>query len=134
MTAPIPSVTRLNGPSARLRVVPSAASASARSVVMDLVAQSDIGDPGEWLKQSPPAGGRRNYFWYEWDDSDVRRDGIMLHEPRAYDRGQVKLLIAPLSVPIHSIPIAAAEPQPHACRQDDQSIAVKPWLQLPHPI
>jgi hypothetical protein len=26
------------------------ASASARSVAMDLVAQSDIGDPGEWVQ------------------------------------------------------------------------------------
>src|SRR5258707_14824674 len=70
MTAPIPSVTRLKGPSARLRVVPSAASASARSVAMDLVAQSDIRDPGEWL-QSISAPGRRaepllvrvGFFW-----------------------------------------------------------------------
>src|SRR5512142_384480 len=42
MMAPTPSVTRLNGPRVRLSDLPPVASASARSAVMDLVAQRDM--------------------------------------------------------------------------------------------
>src|SRR5512144_378109 len=53
MTAPTPSVTRLKGPRVRLRDLSPVASASARSAVMDLVAQRDMtGIPGRWCPES----------------------------------------------------------------------------------
>src|SRR2546425_8857610 len=63
MTAPMPSVTRLRGPSARLRACSPAASASARRVAIGLVANRVI-------RQS---GGRRGHSPRRRDDRDYRR-------------------------------------------------------------
>src|SRR5512143_3392974 len=60
MTAPTPSVTRLKGPRVRLRDLSPVASASARSAVMDLVAQRDMaGSPGGGGRDSAGSDERR---------------------------------------------------------------------------
>src|SRR2546425_5233774 len=64
MTAPMPSVTRLRGPSARVRACSPVASASARSVAIGLVAKRLIRQSGSCRRRSQ----RR------WDDRDCERD------------------------------------------------------------
>src|SRR5256885_12443751 len=63
MTAPMPSVTRLRGPSARTSACSPVASASARSTAMGLVANSDI----------PQSGDRRFRPTAMWDGRDSGR-------------------------------------------------------------
>src|SRR5512146_1127645 len=75
MMAPTPSVTRLNGPRVRLSDVSPVASASARSAVMDLVAQRDMaGIPGPWCPESAGRDVASNRLRGGGEDSGAGRD------------------------------------------------------------
>src|SRR5437762_6605996 len=67
MTAPIPRVTRLTGPRARVRACSPLASASARRTAMGLVAKRDIPQSGDPLF-------RETAMWDGWDSGRDERD------------------------------------------------------------
>src|SRR5438128_198659 len=102
MTAPMPSVTRLRGPSALVRLCSPVASASARRVAIGLVAKRLIRQ-----SEDPPPPHTAN-----WDGRDTRGDQRDLKDGRTEQVGTV----------------AAGQAESGAALEDHDCVAVKPWL------
>src|SRR2546430_6481213 len=108
ITAPMPSVTRLRGPSARTSACSPVASASARSVAMGLVANRVI---LQFRARGARSQRRR-------DDRDCRRDETVL------GRGRSEQVT----------PVAPAERDARAAFENDDRVAVEPGLHLAHAV